>query len=60
VGMEALVDASQEDAATGGPDLARGIFPTVVAVTAAGAEHVREDELRASYEAVVAQGGGAP
>ena len=57
VAMEALVDASQEDAATGGPDPTRGIFPTVLVVTAAGAEHASEDDLRAAYEAVVAQGG---
>jgi proteasome beta subunit len=59
VAVEALVDASQEDAATGGPDPARGIFPTVVVVTAAGAEHVSDEELRAAYEAVVVPGGGA-
>jgi proteasome beta subunit len=57
VAIEALVDASQEDAATGGPDPARGIFPTVVVVTAVGAEHVGDDDLRTAYEAVVAQGG---
>ena len=59
VAVEALVDASQEDAATGGPDPTRGIFPTVVVVTADGAEHASDDELRAAYESVVAQGGGA-
>ena len=36
VAIEALVDASQEDAATGGIDAARGIFPTVVVVTSEG------------------------
>lgn len=57
VAVEALVDASQEDAATGGPDPTRGIFPTVVMVTAGGAESVGEDELRSAYERVV--GGGS-
>ena len=57
VAVEALVDASQEDAATGGPDPTRGIFPTVVVVTAEGAASVGEDELRAAYERVV--GGGS-
>jgi len=57
VAMEALVDASQEDAATGGPDPTRGIFPTVVVVTAEGAESVGADELRRAYERVV--GGGS-
>ncbi len=56
VAVEALVDASQEDAATGGPDPTRGIFPTVVMVTAEGAESVGADELRSAYEGVV--GGG--
>jgi proteasome beta subunit len=57
VAVEALVDASQEDAATGGPDPTRGIFPTVVLVTAEGAESVGADELRSAYEGVV--GGGS-
>lgn len=57
VAMEALVDASQEDAATGGPDPVRGIFPTVVVVTSAGAESVGSDELRAAHQSVVAPGG---
>jgi proteasome beta subunit len=57
VAMEALVDASQEDAATGGPDPTRGIFPTVVVVTREGAESVGEDELRNTYERVI--GGGS-
>ncbi len=53
VAVEALVDASQEDVATGGPDPARGIYPTVVVVTSAGAETVGADEIRAAYEAIV-------
>jgi proteasome beta subunit len=57
VAVEALVDASQEDAATGGPDPTRGIFPTMVVVTAEGAESVGEEELRSTYERVV---GGGP
>ena len=54
VAVEALVDASQEDVATGGPDPSRGIFPTIVAVTASGAESLGVDEIRQAYEAVVA------
>jgi proteasome beta subunit len=56
VAVEALVDASQEDVATGGPDPARGIYPTVVLVTSAGSETLPADEVRAAYEAVVAGG----
>jgi proteasome beta subunit len=57
VAVEALVDASHEDVATGGPDPARGIYPTVVIVSGAGAETIGEDEVRSAYEAVVAAGG---
>jgi proteasome beta subunit len=61
VAVEALVDASHEDVATGGPDPARGIYPTVLVVTSEGAEAVGEDEVRSAYEAVVAaEPGGAP
>jgi proteasome beta subunit len=55
VAVEALVDASQEDVATGGVDLARGIFPTVVVVTSGGAEHAPEGDVRGAYEAIVAR-----
>ena len=58
VAVEALVDASQEDAATGGPDPNRGIFPTVIVVTAEGAQSAGEDELRGAYERVVGRSGG--
>ena len=56
VAVEALVDASQEDAATGGVDAARGIFPTVISVTSEGAEPAGDDEVRAAYETVVSGG----
>ncbi len=53
--VEALLDASEEDTATGGPDPRRGIFPTVHVVTADGVQEIAEEELRAAYEAVVAR-----
>jgi proteasome beta subunit len=43
--VEALYDAADDDAATGGPDVTRGIFPVVMTATAAGTERVPEDEL---------------
>lgn len=55
VAVEALVDASQEDVATGGVDPGRGIYPTVVLVTSSGAESLGDDEVRAAYEAIVAR-----
>jgi proteasome beta subunit len=59
--MEALYDAADEDAATGGPDLIRGIFPVVATVTAKGYQRVPDDDLRKAAERLVAaqtQAGG--
>ena len=59
--VEALYDAADEDAATGGPDLVRGIFPVVATVTAEGYRRVPDDELRTAAERLVAahaQAGG--
>ena len=52
------LDASQEDAATGGPDPSRGIFPTMQIVTDQGANEASEDEIRVAYEAVVGERDG--
>jgi proteasome beta subunit len=52
--VEALYDAADEDAGTGGPDLVRGIFPTVAIVTEAGYARLADDEVRASAERVIA------
>jgi len=53
VAVEALLDASQEDVATGGPDPVRGIFPVVLVVSADGVSRAEDAEVRAAYEAVV-------
>ena len=53
VAVEALIDAADDDAATGGPDVARGIFPVVVTVTAEGSADVAEDEIAAAVAAVL-------
>ncbi|MEA3503567.1 MAG: proteasome subunit beta [Actinomycetota bacterium] len=45
VSVEALVAAAEEDAATGGPDLRRGIYPNVVTVTAQGYREVSDEEI---------------
>lgn len=45
VAVEALYDAADDDSATGGPDLVRGIYPTAVVITADGAEEVAEDQI---------------
>lgn len=45
IAIEALVAAAEEDAATGGPDPKRGIYPNVVTVTAQGYREVPDDEI---------------
>ena len=52
--VEALYDAADDDSATGGPDLARRIYPTVVVMTAVGAVKLPATEVGAVSEAVVA------
>ncbi|MBK1782945.1 proteasome subunit beta [Prauserella cavernicola] len=52
--IEALYDAADDDTATGGPDLVRRIFPTVVTITAEhGAVAVPSEETSAIASAVV-------
>jgi proteasome beta subunit len=53
--LRALVAAAEEDSATGGPDLARGIFPNVVKVTASGYEEIATDTLREITESLVSE-----
>jgi proteasome beta subunit len=51
--VEALYDAADDDSATGGPDLARKIFPVVAVVSADGYRRVPEDEIGAVVQTVV-------
>jgi proteasome beta subunit len=51
----ALWEAADADSATGGPDLLRGIYPTVATVTAAGWERVGDDELATRYETIASE-----
>ena len=53
VAVEALIDAAEDDVATGGPDLARGIFPVVVTVTAQGATESTDEDVATAVRAVV-------
>jgi proteasome beta subunit len=45
VAVEALYDAADDDSATGGPDLVRGIYPTAVTIGADGATNVPERRI---------------
>jgi proteasome beta subunit len=53
--VEALMDAADEDRATGGIDVVRGIYPTTKIATKLGIEEIGDDELRRVYESLVAQ-----
>ena len=44
--IRALVSASQEDTATGGPDLIRGILPNVVRIDSEGVTEVGDEEIQ--------------
>jgi len=59
VAVEALYDAADDDSATGGPDLVRGIYPTAVTIGAAGAVDVAEDHIAEMARAVIARRTGA-
>ena len=52
VAVGAIAAASDEDRATGGVDLQRGIFPIVDVCTNAGIVRASDEEVRASYERV--------
>jgi len=53
--VEALYDAADDDTATGGPDVIRGLYPVVVSITAAeGAVRRPDSEIAAIVAEVVA------
>ena len=52
VAVEALVDAADDDSATGGPDRVRRIWPVVATVTEAGYLRVPDDDLAAAVDVV--------
>jgi proteasome beta subunit len=51
--VQALYDAADDDSATGGPDVARGIYPVAVTVTDEGFSSVAETEMAAIAQQVV-------
>ncbi len=51
--VRALVSASQEDTATGGPDLRRGILPNVLRIDADGVEELTDEFLQPIAESAV-------
>ena len=53
VALEALYDAADDDSATGGPDLARRIFPSVTVVDADGVREVGEGTVEQAVTMIV-------
>jgi proteasome beta subunit len=51
--IEALYEAADEDSATGGPDLIRGIYPMVATVTADGYQAVAEEEVAERFAILI-------
>src|SRR3954468_10589843 len=51
--ISALFNAADEDSATGGPDLVRGIYPTMATITDRGFEKVTEEEIAERFRLLV-------
>ena len=51
--IDALYDAADDDSATGGPDLARKIYPVVMTVTPDGLRRLPEPEVEAVVQSIV-------
>ncbi|MBF6301828.1 proteasome subunit beta [Nocardia amamiensis] len=54
IAVESLYDAADDDTATGGPDLVRGIFPTAIMIDEEGAVEVTESRLAEITRGIVA------
>jgi len=53
--VQALVDASDEDRATGGPDVVRGIYPIIDFCTRNGIERASKTEIEAVFRGIIAE-----
>jgi proteasome beta subunit len=51
--INALFQAADEDSATGGPDLVRGIFPMVAVITADGFQRLDGDDVAARFRTLL-------
>jgi proteasome beta subunit len=55
VAVEALYDAADDDAATGGPDITRRIYPVVMIADGNGISRIGEDELGTIVREILAE-----
>ncbi|MGZ4710477.1 MAG: proteasome subunit beta [Acidimicrobiales bacterium] len=51
--INALFTAADDDSATGGPDIVRGIYPTMATITADGFERVPDTEVGERFTALI-------
>lgn len=51
--ISSLFEAADEDSATGGPDLVRGIYPVIATIDAAGFERVEETEIAERFRTLL-------
>jgi proteasome beta subunit len=51
--INALFQAADEDAATGGPDLVRGIYPVVATITTDGFARLGDEDVATRFRALL-------
>ena len=51
--LKALFQAADEDSATGGPDLVRGIYPTMATITGEGFTALERDEIAQRFQGLL-------
>jgi proteasome beta subunit len=51
--INALFEAADEDSATGGPDLVRGIYPVIATITASGFDRLEDAEIAERFRALI-------
>jgi proteasome beta subunit len=51
--VQSLYEAADEDSATGGPDVVRGIYPIVATITQSGYTRVEDAEVAERFAAIV-------
>lgn len=57
--VSALFQAADEDSATGGPDLVRGIFPVVVNIDAGGYRRLEDSQVEERFRTLLGSSDGA-
>ena len=51
--INALFEAADEDSATGGPDLVRGIYPVIATITSEGFDRLEDAEIEERFRALL-------